>query len=48
MLSAFKIFFKILVMLGAVFAALAAILYLSDYNNDYIEVYNNDTDDDSF
>ena len=48
MSNAFKIFFKIIVMLGAAFAVLTTILYLSDCNNDYIEVYNNDTDDDLF
>lgn len=41
----FKVFFKIMLALGAVFAALAFIRYLDGRRNDYIEIYNEDDED---
>ena len=46
MSNTIKTFLKILALLGAAFAVLSAILYFSDCNADYIEIYNNADDDD--
>lgn len=38
----FKVLFKVLLALGAVFAAVAVLQYLDDQKADYIEIYNDD------
>ncbi|MDL2219324.1 hypothetical protein LJC04_03160 [Ruminococcaceae bacterium OttesenSCG-928-O06] len=38
----FKTFFKVMLALGAVVAALAALRYFEEQQNDYIEIYNDD------
>lgn len=41
----FKVAFKIMLALGAVFAALAFLQYLDSRKNNYIEIYNEDDDE---
>lgn len=38
----FKVFFKVLLALGAVFAVFAALQYFANQQSDYIEIYNDD------
>lgn len=40
--TAFKVFFKVLLALGAVFGALALLQYIDNNQSDYIEIYNDD------
>lgn len=40
----FKILFKILLALGAVFAAVSLLMYLDEQRTDYIEIYNDEED----
>ena len=44
----FKVFFKVLLALGAVFAAVAALQYFALQQSDYIEIYNDDDTDEEY
>lgn len=44
----FKVLFKVLLALGAVFAAVAAIQYYFNKQADYIEIYNDDGLDEDY
>lgn len=46
--STIKVTLKVLLALGAVFAAVAAILYFTEEKNDYIEIYNDEYDGDLY
>lgn len=40
----FKVFFKVLLALGAVFGVVALLQYLQEQRSDYIEIYNDEYD----
>ena len=40
-----KVFFKVLLALGAVFAVFAALSYFDNQQSDYVEIYNDEDGD---
>lgn len=44
----FKVLLKVLLALGAVFAAVAALQYFTSQQSDYIEIYNDDEPDEEY